>query len=102
MDFFAYMFTVIGLVATLAGIVLAFYIYLKEKRNAKIKALAEQVIAYYSEENVAISQLAKLTGENPVTIQKRLRAKAVSDDNNKEGVRPTMTADRARKIRDNA
>lgn len=100
-DFFAYVFTVSGLVATLAGIVLVFYIYLK-KCNAKIKALAEHVIAYYSEEIVTISQLAELTCVNPVRIQKRLRTEAVSDDNNREGVRPTMTADRARKIRDNA
>lgn len=99
-DLFSYLFTIVGLVATIVGIVLAFYIYHKERHNAKVKALAEQVIAYYSEENVAVKKLADLTGENPVTIQKKLRTEAVSDVNNKEGVRPTMTADGARKMRD--
>lgn len=97
----AFCFTVIGTIVTIGSIVFAFFLYLREKRNTKIKRLTDQIIAYYSEENVAVNQIAQLTGKNISTIQKDLRKEAMSDDNNKDGIRPYMTPNDAKNLRYN-
>lgn len=97
----AFCFTVGGTVVTVGSLVFAFFLYLREKRNTKIRRLTDQIIAYYSEENVAVNKIAQLTEKSPSTVQKELRKEAMSDDNNKDSIRPSMTPNDAKNIRDN-
>jgi tRNA G10 N-methylase Trm11 len=75
---------------------MVFRVYYKEKKDAKIKRLAEQVIAYYCEEKSAKEKLAKINKTNPRSEQTKLKNDAENDSENTSHVRPIMTAKEAR------
>ena len=77
---------------------LALFIYLREKTDRQKKNLAKQVIAFYSLEQEAVKEIKAYTGENNKAIKVRLRKAAQQNDNNLEGTYPSMTAKRARTI----
>lgn len=87
----------IGTIVTVLGFIFAIYLYFREVRSKKVKKLARQIIAFYSEEQEAIKEIQKYTGEKHQTIMKRLRNNAVKNDNNLEGEYPFLTAKGARK-----
>lgn len=68
----------------------------KLKRDEVRKKIALQLIGFYYEEQVLISELSKLTGEPEITIKKRMRIEAQKHIENKEEVYPNMTANQAR------
>ena len=61
--------------------------------------LAKEVIAFYCIEQEAIKMLReKDCDKTEQTIQRELRAKAQNNENNLEGLRPTISANGARKF----
>ena len=87
----------LDLILTIAGILFAWYIYMKEEKDSTIKKLAKQVIAYYCLEKEAIKIIHDKTQESEQTIQRKLRSLAVDNEDNREAVRPELTAAGARK-----
>jgi len=80
------------------GFVLAFFLYLKEKRNKKIKTLVDQVCAYYYEEDVAVKELQKLSPDkSEQKIKSDLRKKAKFHPDNTENLPPKLTDLEAKK-----
>ena len=76
----------------------------REEIRAKAKArqdeirrkLALNIIGYYYEEQLLTAELAKYTNESEITIKKNMRTMAEQHLENKEKVRPKMTANDAR------
>jgi len=89
---------IISIVVTLLGIVLAWFIYCKEKNDHDKRKLAKEVIAFYYIEKVAIRKIAELTNKNPRTIQNEIRDEAVKEEGNPEQYRPKLSDTTARKF----
>ncbi len=87
----------LGILLTIAGFLFAWYTYMKEKKDNNIRKLAKQVIAFYCLEQEALKMIHEITGDPEQTIQRKLRKKAVNNNENIEAVRPEMTAVNARK-----
>ncbi len=80
------------------GALFAWYTYRKTEKDKNIQKLAKEVIAFYCIEQEAIKMLKEKMGDIPEqTIQRKLRQKALNNENNLEGVRPDMSANSARK-----
>lgn len=80
------------------GILFAWWIYIKNIKENKIRVLAKEVIAFYCIEQAAIKMLKEqMSNVSEQTIQRKLRDEAMKNEDNLEGVRPTMSAKGARK-----
>lgn len=102
--------SLIAIVASLSGVVstlvtvISYAIAHTQESKAKAKAmrdevrkkLSKQLIAYYYEEQVMISELSKVTGKPEQTIKKEMRTNAQNHAENLEHVYPNMTANQAR------
>lgn len=91
--------TILGTLFTVGGVVLAFWIFLRDKRRDTIKTLADQVIAYYAleQEYLAVMQNQK---EKPTqSIQTEMRKRAMENEKNTNMVYPDMTPSKARSYR---
>lgn len=84
--------TFLSFAITLTAFLFALWLYLRDKRNKIINNLAKQVMGYYSEEQEAMTEIARLTNKSCATIQKQLRTQAMSNGNNSYNVYPKMTA----------
>lgn len=92
-------FDYIGFIATIAAILLAWYAYNKDKKAKVVQMLTKEVIVFYCIEQEAIKMLKEKDINKAIqTIQRELRTRAQSNDNNLESLRPTMRANGARKF----
>lgn len=83
----------------IAALLFAWYTYNKDKKAKIIRMLAKEVIAFYCIEQEAIKMLKeKDSDKSEQTIQRELRARAQTNENNIESLRPTMSATSARKF----
>lgn len=83
------------LTAVISGgsLVFSVWVYATQKKDEKIRDLAKQVIAYYQEEQIAVSKIASLTNKSPQTVQRELRTET---ENTSDCIRPSMTATKAK------
>ncbi len=89
----------ISFLVTIAALLFAWYTYNKDKKAKIIQMLAKEVIAFYCIEQEAIKMLKeKDCNKSEQTIQRELRARAQSNENNIEGLRPSMSATSAKKF----
>lgn len=89
----------ISFLVTIVAFLFAWYTYNKDKKAKVIQMLAKEVIAFYCIEQEAIKMLReKDCDKTEQTIQRELRAKAQNNENNLEGLRPTISANGARKF----
>ncbi len=68
----------------------------KAKLNEKKKMLAQQVVAYYCEEQILLEELATATGKNAETLKKDMRKRAAIHEKNYDGLSPNMSPSQAR------
>ena len=98
--------TVYGIITAVSGIITAliaacsYVIGKRESAKAKLnevkKRLARQVIAYYCEEQLLLSDLASATGKNAETLKREYRSKVANHDKNYGGQTPEMTPSQAK------
>lgn len=73
----------------------------KEEAKAKLseakKRLAQQVIAYYCEEQMLLDELAAATGKNAETLKREYRQKAANHEKNSDCQIPEMTPSQAKR-----
>ena len=69
----------------------------KAKLNETKKALAQQVVAYYCEEQILLEELAKTTGKNAETLKKEMRKRAATHEKNVAGISPDMSPAQAKR-----
>lgn len=69
----------------------------KAKLNEVKKRLAQQVIAYYCEEQILIEELAAATGKNAGTLKNEFRKKAADHEKNVDCQIPEMTPNQAKR-----
>ena len=85
---------------SVVGFLLAFYIYLRDKRDKVRRELAREVVAYYSIEEEAINLLNKETNDKYKDRKKAktiLRNAAMTNENNPARYRPKHTANSVKK-----
>lgn len=87
--------SIIEMLIAVSGFVLVLKEYYKTKRNKTKKMLAEQVIAYYSEEQEAIKWIEELSPDKIPNLQKELRKKAQNNEHNLNNIYPKLTAKQA-------
>ena len=88
---------ILGLILSIAGIAIPLVFLILGHRDKKRHKLAEQVIAYYYLQEVAIQKISDLTKQPAKTIKEDLRKQACDYADNKKSIRPTMTAKMAEK-----
>ena len=89
--------SIIGLVLSIVGVIIPASLWILGRRDKKRRVLAEQVIAYYYLQEVAVDEIAKLTSRSKLTIKKDLREAASRHVDNKKSTYPKMTAKEAEK-----
>ena len=67
----------------------AFVVYIRDKRNKVLKIVVNEAIAFYYSEKAAIDEIVKLTGDNDKTVQRRIRNAGKIHPDNTENVRPS-------------
>lgn len=80
---------VLVVLITVIGFVLALLVYIKEKRSKVREMLINEAVGFYYTEKAAIEEIAKSTGENERTVQKRIRDAGKIHPENVDGVRPS-------------
>lgn len=98
MEYLEFIESHLDFMLALFGLLFAWWTYVKNIKANKIRALAKEVIAFYCVEQAAIKMLKEQMDDvSEQTIQRKLRDEAMKNENNLEGVRPTMSAKGARK-----
>lgn len=88
---------------SIVGIILSLVLWFKDKNKAKAKTAYNEIAAYYIPAKLMADEIGKLRVEcgkepsNHVTILKEMRDKAKDAPENKEGIRPTTSAQQAYK-----
>ena len=91
---------IISISISLIGFLLAFYIYLRDRRDKVRRELAQEIVAFYAIEEEAVSLLNKETGnkyKNKKDTKTLLRNAAVKNEFNPNGYRPKHTANSVRR-----
>lgn len=91
--------TIFGIFFTVGGAVLAFWIFLHDKRRETINILADQVIAYNALEQEYLAVLQNQKELPTQSIQTEMRKRAVENEKNTNMVYPDMTPSKARSYR---
>jgi hypothetical protein len=95
---------ILSISITVLGFLLAFYIYLHDKRDKERKKLAQNVAGYHALEEEAAKLILQLRGNGSPTVQEikkvktELRELAVNSEANPIGARPRMTANECLKF----
>ena len=80
---------------TVIGFVLAIKEYYKNKRNKSLRLFADQITAYYYEEQEAMKWIESLSDKKIPKLQQQLRKRAAENENNAATLYPKMTPKQA-------
>lgn len=82
--------SIFELLLTIAGFIIAYYIYKRDKRKEALKTLSKEIIAYSAEEAEAVKWISELQKSDKTrSILIELKNRAEQSDLNTFNIRPT-------------